>query len=67
LPDHTVACHYAEELVAKDRRQELVGRAAEATTGRTVAPEDGLAPPSTAGADADANIFDLDSQDPTIR
>ena len=42
LPDHTVACHYAEELVAKDRRQALVGQAAEATTGRTVAPEEDL-------------------------
>ena len=41
LPDHTVACHYAEELVAKDRRQELIGRPAEATTGRTVAPRGG--------------------------
>jgi oligopeptide/dipeptide ABC transporter ATP-binding protein len=68
LPQHTVACHYAEELVAKDRRQALVGAAAEATTGRTVAPEEILAPPTSPGGDTDGGIFDLGStEDPTIR
>ncbi|HEX5578600.1 MAG TPA: ABC transporter ATP-binding protein, partial [Candidatus Limnocylindria bacterium] len=68
LPDHSVACHYAEELVAKDRRQELVVKAAEATTGRTMAPEEDLVRPDSGGTDTEPGIFDLGStEDPTIR
>jgi oligopeptide/dipeptide ABC transporter ATP-binding protein len=68
LLDHTVACHYAEELVAKDRRQELVVAAAEATTGRTMAPEEDLVAPGSQMPEPDAGIFDLGStEDPTIR
>jgi hypothetical protein len=68
LPDHSVACHFAEELLGKDRRQELVGAAAEATSGRTMAAEESLAPPDRPVAEPDAGIFDLGStEDPTIR
>ena len=59
LPDHTVACHFAEELVAKERRQALVGQAAEATTGRTAAPRGGPRGAGHGGPMPDASIFDL--------
>ena len=51
LPGHTVACHFAEEWSPRTAARSWWAEAAEATTGRTVAPEEDLVAPSAAGAD----------------
>ncbi|MEO6578966.1 MAG: oligopeptide/dipeptide ABC transporter ATP-binding protein [Candidatus Limnocylindria bacterium] len=43
-PGHQVACHFAEELMADDRRAELVGAAASHSNARQTGPEDAVAP-----------------------
>ncbi len=51
-PDHGVACHFAEELTEPVRREQLIGTAAAATSGRTTPDEElvvgPLAPPAAA-------------------
>jgi oligopeptide/dipeptide ABC transporter ATP-binding protein len=45
-PGHTVACHYAEELLEPDRRHDLVDKASEHTSGTTAADEEILTAPA---------------------
>ncbi|HET7082868.1 MAG TPA: oligopeptide/dipeptide ABC transporter ATP-binding protein [Candidatus Limnocylindria bacterium] len=51
-PDHGVACHFAEELTEPVRREQLISKAAAATSGRTTPDEElvvePLAPPAAA-------------------
>jgi oligopeptide/dipeptide ABC transporter ATP-binding protein len=58
-PDHGVACHFAEELTEPVRREQLIGTAATATSGRTTPDEEQVAtplPPTTAAEVPDGRL-----------
>ncbi len=55
-PGHEVACHFAEELTGKQRRDELIAEAAGHSSGRATAPEEAVTPEPTQ-PDADDGFF----------
>jgi oligopeptide/dipeptide ABC transporter ATP-binding protein len=61
VPAHTVACHFAEELVEQERRDELTRLAAEHSDVRDIAPEDAVAPTDTRPPDDSGGFFGDDT------
>jgi oligopeptide/dipeptide ABC transporter ATP-binding protein len=55
-PGHRVACHFAEELMGKTRRDELITAAASHSSGRATAPEEAVTP-EPIQPDADSGFF----------
>jgi oligopeptide/dipeptide ABC transporter ATP-binding protein len=63
-----VACHYAEELVEPQRRDQLVSAAAAASSALSAGPDDAVTPPE-AGPENHGGVFDTDERvsDPRAR
>jgi oligopeptide/dipeptide ABC transporter ATP-binding protein len=58
LPAHSVACHFAEDLVQPGRRDELVAAAAAASSARIVTEDQDVAPPMPEAAPDSGSLFD---------
>jgi len=56
-PGHRVACHFAEELTATGRRDELITAAAGHSSGRATAPEEAVTPEPAQPDPADDGFF----------
>ncbi|MEO5985924.1 MAG: oligopeptide/dipeptide ABC transporter ATP-binding protein [Candidatus Limnocylindria bacterium] len=57
---HRVACHFAEELLDADRRDELVSAAAVHSNARQILPEESVEPPATRPNPDAGNFFGED-------
>jgi oligopeptide/dipeptide ABC transporter ATP-binding protein len=66
--EQQVACHYAEELVEPQRRDQLVSAAAAASSALSAGPDDAVTPPE-AGPENHGGVFDTDERvsDPRAR
>jgi oligopeptide/dipeptide ABC transporter ATP-binding protein len=56
-PGHTVACHYAEEMVRSDRREQLVEAGAEHSSATEVAEDEAIEPQPGELGDVDSGSF----------
>jgi oligopeptide/dipeptide ABC transporter ATP-binding protein len=56
-PGHHVACHFAEELTGRERRDELITAGAGHSSGRTTAPEEAVTPEPMQPEPADDGFF----------
>jgi oligopeptide/dipeptide ABC transporter ATP-binding protein len=56
-PGHQVACHFAEELTGRERRDQLIGAGAGHSSGRATAPEEAVTPAPTQPEPADDGFF----------
>ena len=57
LPGHSAACHFAEELLGKERREELITAAAEHSDARDTGPEEAVEAPDARPPDDAGGFF----------
>ena len=64
LPGHGVACHFAEEIVGGERRDELITAAAERSDARDVSDDEATAPTDLRPAEDDGGFYETDPLGP---